>query len=146
MSSESGAPRVPLQRGIRRTGMGREGTRRDNELTKIKAIVGNDLSCLRFLFASNRVRVPPWALQDAEIAGGFARENGRVPLGCPFSSLRASEFARPGWQGRTCPANGTRRGLAELSERILGTAFLVFRHSALLRLALPLAEFCELPL
>jgi hypothetical protein len=44
----SGAPRVPLQRGIRRNGMEQEGGERDNEPSKFKAMVGNALSCLRF--------------------------------------------------------------------------------------------------
>src|SRR5258708_34054852 len=90
MSSESGAPRVPLQRGIRRTGMGREGTRRDNELTKIKAIVGNDLSCLRFLFASNRVRVPPWALMKLLKFFEVVRSSASASEIKSFRSARAS--------------------------------------------------------
>ncbi|SRR5712692_5348028 len=44
----SGAPRVPLQRGIRRNRMEQKGRGRDSELRKSKAMMGNDLSCLRF--------------------------------------------------------------------------------------------------
>ena len=55
----SGAPRVPLQRGIRRNGMEQEGGGRDHEPNKFKAIVGNDLSCLRFFFASNGFEYRP---------------------------------------------------------------------------------------
>jgi len=84
----SGAPRVPLQRGLQRNRTGQDGRGRDNEPRKIKAMVGNGLSCLKFLLASHRVRVPPWALSQEGLS---SRDGGAFSLTRCVCSKRCSK-------------------------------------------------------